>query len=331
MAGIKPIQPLYYRRKLNGAEAAIYDALVSAALAGQATAQADSLRNIDLSRPLLAAQHDHPELFYWDAFGTSYTMYGSGLQVQYRMTLKYLYPLSEVPARQKRIAGRVSELLEGLESCTPFERALRVHDALALSVSYGHEKDRPIQYNTIEGPLAMGKGVCGGMARAYVYLMNLAGVFCIEVHGDIIQSDGSPALHAWNIIHVDGCCHHVDLTWNDNDDAYLSHAYFAVSDTEILYSHTLEGGGFQLPRCATSRCPVITARSIPEISDALIAQYAMKRDVTETRVFNVPEAWPELYQKMQQYCVFGKKGRAFNHIKAWNYNPRNHILAAHWR
>ncbi len=331
MTGIKPIQSLYYRRRLNGAEGVLYDALVSAALAGRASAQADSLRGVDINRPLLAAQHDHPELFYWDAFGTRFTLFGGGAQVQYSMELKYHYPLSEVPGRQKRITGRVSRLLEGLDACAPFERALRLHDALALSVSYGHEKDKPFHYNTIEGPLAMGKGVCGGISRAYLYLMNLAGVSCMEVHGNITKPDGKAELHAWNIIHVDGHCHHVDLTWNDNNDAYLSHAYFAVSDAEILYSHTLKGGGFPLPRCSTSRCPLITARSIPEISDALIAQHAMKRDVTETRVFNVPETWPELYQKMRQYCIFGKKGRAFNRIKAWNYDPRNHILAAHWR
>ena len=52
---------------------------------------------------------------------------------------------------------------------------VHLHDALALSISYGGEENKPFHYYTLEGPLAEGVGVCGGIARGPKNPMKLAG------------------------------------------------------------------------------------------------------------------------------------------------------------
>ena len=330
MAAIKPVQSLYYRRRLNPAEAAVYDALLGGVLSGQSFAQAESLRGLDLNRIILAIQHDHPETFYWNPSGAQYNVYGAGAQVTYRIDLNYYYPLKELPARQKRVARSVENLLRGAENYAPFDRMVHLHDALALSISYGGEENKPFHYYTLEGPLAEGVGVCGGIARAYKYLMNLAGMSCMVVHGKATNPAGKPELHAWNIVHVDGHCHHVDVTWDDNNDSYLSHAYLALSDEEIGSNHW-PVHDYPLPPCSTSRCPLPVAWDIPQLAEALMAQYKLKQAVTEVRLKDIPWEGAVVWQKLRSHCWIGRKGRACNAVKAWGYNPVNHVIAFHWK
>jgi len=330
MASIKPVQSLYYRRRLSGAEGALYDGILSGVLAGKSETQAESLKGIDLGHTVLALQHDHPEIFYWDSSRTRYTMYGSGLQVTYRIELGYYYPLRELPARQKRIADSVQRLLRGAESLPPFARMIHLHDALALSISYGGEENKPFHYHTLEGPLAGGVGVCGGISKAYKYLMNLGGLSCMEVYGNTRDAAGKTGLHAWNIVHVEGRCHHVDVTWDGNNDSYLSHAYLALSDEEIRYNHWASAD-FPLPPCASSRCPLPVARDIPALAEAMVTQHALKQAVTEVRVYGIAGQGAEIFQKLRSHCWIGRKGRACNAIKSYGFDPNNHVFTFHWR
>lgn len=315
---------------MSGAEAPVYDAVLAAMLQGRAVAQAESLRGVDLSRVILAIQLDHPETFYWDASKVRYTLIGSGAVVNYRVELAYLYPLAEIAARQKRIAAKVTALLSGAERLPPFERMVYLHDTLALSISYSGEENKPYQCYTIEGPLAEGLGVCSGISRAYKYLMNLAGLSCMVVHGTVRSKDGRTESHAWNLVQVDGHCHHVDVTWNDNNDNYLSHAYLAVSDAEISYDHRTSGD-WPLPPCSTSRCPLPVVRSIPELAEAIVIEHAQRQSVTETRVLGMPYEGAELMQLLRKHCWIGQKGRACNAIKAWSYIPATHIFVLYWK
>ncbi|MBQ8109847.1 MAG: hypothetical protein IJ124_06805 [Clostridia bacterium] len=330
MAGIKPVQSLYYRRRMSGAEGILYDAILAGVLGGRQNVKAESLRGLDLARIILALQHDHPEAFYWDASKTLFTQFGAGTQASYSIDLSYFYPLRELPARQKRIADSIARLLNGADRLPPFERMVHLHDALALSISYGGEENKPFHYYTLEGPLAGGVGVCAGIARAYKYLMNLGGLSCMVVYGTTKDAQGKTGTHAWNIVHVDGHCHHVDVTWDDNNDSYLSHAYLALSDEEIRYNHWASAD-FPLPPCASSRCPLPVARDIPALAEAMVAQHALKQAVTEVRVPGIPGQGAEIYQKLRNHCWIGRKGRACNAIKSYGFDPGNHVFAFHWR
>lgn len=109
-------------------------------------------------------------------------------------------------------ANKLLKGIEGNDSLSDIEKALLLHDRLALFCEYdvvNLENDTlPDKVFNIYGTLGEGLAVCMGYALAYDYLLERVGI-------ESQYCSSNKLIHAWNIIYIDGEPYHVDVTWDD--------------------------------------------------------------------------------------------------------------------
>ncbi len=177
---------------------------------------------------------DYPELFYVKS-GYSYQSVNG---IIYQFNPKYYnITLEDIDRMTKELETEINIALAQIEGVTdPVEKALILHDYLAIHCSYNWEtatnqEENYDSYNSkwnIYGALVEKDAVCQGYALAYKALMDRAGVEC-----KIIAKEG---VHGWNIIKIGENWYHVDVTWDDpvpDKKGYCNHKYFLLSDNTI--------------------------------------------------------------------------------------------------
>lgn len=149
----------------------------------------------------------------------------------YKITdFTYSIKRSEYADMKKSFDSRVKKALSTIsDDMADWEKALAIHDYLALNVKY----DRSLSKYTAYDALVSGVAVCQGYAMAYVYIMRELGIDCTMITS---QSMG----HAWNYVKIGGKWYHVDITKNDplfegKHDLLgtVNHDYFMLSDAAI--------------------------------------------------------------------------------------------------
>ncbi len=158
------------------------------------------------------AYYETPEFFH--IYGLSYSVYSSGkiasLMFKYRMTEEEYYPALD---EMNRVTAKLTADITKTNSLTEVEKALILHDRLALWTEYDidvNSKETPQEkiIYTAYGILVNQLGVCQGYALAYDYLLQQVGIeskYCVS----------SALNHAWNIVTIDGIEYHVDVTHDD--------------------------------------------------------------------------------------------------------------------
>ena len=128
----------------------------------------------------------------------------------------YIYDNPEDYVRDYKVSiKKANELLYGIEgndSLSDVEKALLLHDRLALSCEYdvvNLENDTlPNQVFNMYGVFGEGVAVCMGYALAYDYLLERVGI-------ESNYCSSQKMNHAWNVIYIDNEPYHVDVTWDD--------------------------------------------------------------------------------------------------------------------
>ncbi|MBQ7699858.1 MAG: hypothetical protein IJT49_05900 [Clostridia bacterium] len=106
--------------------------------------------------------------------------------------------------------AKAAELLDGIKDNDKLgdaEKALLIHDRLAVRCNYCSDDTIDDRY-TIYGALVRGVAVCDGYSRTYAYLLRLAGI-------ENINCSSLGLNHSWNLVLIDGCYYHADVTWDD--------------------------------------------------------------------------------------------------------------------
>ena len=92
-----------------------------------------------------------------------------------------------------------------------------------------------------------GEAVCGGIADAYVYLLERGGIPARVITGTSRSADGTADSHAWVAAELDGAVYYFDPTWDLQDDesetalpGYLSHTWFALTAERMAVRHTAD-------------------------------------------------------------------------------------------
>ena len=135
------------------------------------------------------------------------------------------------------------------EDMSDFEKEVALHDALANLVTYHKYKkieDIPYIKHTVYGALVEHEAVCDGYAKAFKMLLDRVGIENIIVYGTT-----NDVAHAWNMVKIEDKYYHVDVTSNELEqhyNNYVMHAYFNITDKEILQTHTLDKT-FEYPEC----------------------------------------------------------------------------------
>lgn len=106
-------------------------------------------------------------------------------------------------------ADKILEGIEGNGSLSDEKKALLLHDRLALWTEYDFNAENVNKYpHTAYGALVKRSSVCDGYSKAYLYLLERAGL-------EAYYCASSQLNHAWNIVYIDGVPYHVDVTWDD--------------------------------------------------------------------------------------------------------------------
>lgn len=100
------------------------------------------------------------------------------------------------------------------------------------------------------GPIVNHKGICAGIAAAYQMMMNIYGINCHIVFGDLKGTDGSWGPHAWNMIQVGSHWYHVDATINIKPDSEVYTESFMKPDKIALQDHRWDKTKY--PSCISS-------------------------------------------------------------------------------
>ncbi len=158
--------------------------------------------------------YDSPELFR--ATGFMAELGGKNDSSILGLKCSYIYEKPEDFARDYNIAMKTANImLEGIEgnnTLNDVEKALLLHDRLALFCEYdvvNLENDTlPEKVYNIYGALGEGVAVCMGYTLAYDYLLERVGIDSHYCPSDKMN-------HVWNIVYIDNEPYHVDVTWDD--------------------------------------------------------------------------------------------------------------------
>lgn len=180
--------------------------------------------------------NDNP-LFYY----ANRLLWSGGGKLFLSVNEKYADPAAR-EAMQKKIIDYLTdkyELVDGLKS--EYKIAKVLHDALIEDAEYAYMyidgvkyADTGDAYQSIEGIINEGKGVCASYTSTYQLLLNYAGVECAWVDGIGKSSIGEGA-HAWNAVKLDdGNFYGIDVTW---DDTANTTNYFARGSAFFNVTH----------------------------------------------------------------------------------------------
>lgn len=181
---------------------------------------------------------DDPEL--WVRY-YQYTVHG-GLNAHITVTFDWVYP-DDSQARRAQLARTADGLLAAAPA-GDYERALYLYDWLLTHVRY---VARETYDQTAYAAVCEGEAVCGGIADAYVYLLERGGIPARVITGTSRSADGTADSHAWVAAELDGAVYYFDPTWDLQDDeseaalpGYLSHTWFALTAERMAVRHTAD-------------------------------------------------------------------------------------------
>ncbi len=177
-----------------------------------------------------------PETFHIDSIQA--TSYGSGSnRVFSQLRFTYLYSKEVYDSMRDEMIAEADGLLEGVEgndALTDVQKALVLHDRLAVHCEYDVENLQAGTTTnddfTMYGAMVNRVCVCEAYTKAYSYLLDRVGIrnYYCESH---------TLGHIWNIIYIDGEKYHVDVTWDDpvpDITGYVMHDYFLCSTDKMM-------------------------------------------------------------------------------------------------
>lgn len=194
----------------------------------------------------------NPEIFWADG-NCSYSE--SGI-----LTIEYTHTKDEAEKNEKAIRDKISSIFNQIAAGDDdFEKSLALFDYIVLNTQYDYSAAQNIKENprasTIEGVFLDGKAICSGYAKAYQYLLKLAGIDALYVYGDAAVEDKMQS-HAWVLQQIENEFYFTDPTWGDSfeDNAgnFSSHIYFCINQNDISKTHTLEAEKFDFISCNNS-------------------------------------------------------------------------------
>ena len=179
---------------------------------------------------------ERPDLFHLTG-PVNFTYYPGGPIVS--VHLQYTCSAEEYAAKLKQVEDAAAPLLAGLgkQSLTDVQRALLLHDRLAVHCAYDmgtYTGENPgFNSRNIYGALVERSAACDGYTRAYQYLLSRVGI-----RSRINRSATSG--HSWNIVYIGGKAYHVDVTFDDpiiDITGRVSHENFLLSSDALYKSN----------------------------------------------------------------------------------------------
>ncbi len=177
---------------------------------------------------------EHPEVWYLDSTylclrtadvgGGEYHAYlGPGVRDDYYVS--GVKDKTDVLQKTKELDAAVAAIVNGAknqdfgglsESDRVVKQVKYVHDQVTKTISYRFETDCAQGnqgYIRTVYALVTHEGVCESYSRSIQLILNRLGIPCVLVHG--IQNSGTPEMHMWNLVKIQGSWYAIDATWDD--------------------------------------------------------------------------------------------------------------------
>lgn len=133
---------------------------------------------------------------------------------------------------------KITQICGKVSSLSDYDKIKFLHDYIVKNCSY--DPNGKNIYSAY-GCLIDGKAVCEGYSKAFAMLCEKAGIPCINIMGEATNKKNKVESHMWNMIMLNGCWYHIDVTWDDPknlfDDDYVRYDYFNVNDDMIKSDH----------------------------------------------------------------------------------------------
>ncbi len=184
----------------------------------------------DIIYAVEAITRDYPELFYLSN-DYNYNIYSDNSAT---ITLKSNYSKQEVESMLSQIEKAGQDIISNIPAgLSDFEVELYIHDYLVDNCKYKNKYINNPKKGNLYDALIEGKTICEGYACAFQYLLNLAGIDCVNITG-VGEGDS----HMWNAVKIDDSWYYVDVTWDDANK-FSRYNYFNVSENQLIYDHTI--------------------------------------------------------------------------------------------
>lgn len=172
--------------------------------------------------------YETPELFNINGLGFGTNSSGNIALIY----ASYNHTESEAKTMYADFKKCAAKLLSGIKdnnNLTDVEKALLLHDRLAITCEYSHDTSTAECYNAY-GVFVNKTAVCMGYTLAYDYLLRQVGIDSYYCSSDSLN-------HAWNIVYINGNKYHVDVTWDDpsyDKSGNVRHTNFLRSTEGII-------------------------------------------------------------------------------------------------
>ena len=197
----------------------------------------------DVERVLTAIYNDRPEYYYLPQdYNVKSLKFGP---IEYTI-LKLNYTVKDERDREVKDL-KLKQAVDAIvydnvsENMTDIEKAIKLHDALVARVEYYNFENIdtiPAVKHTAYEALINSSGVCDGITKAYMLLLEKVGIETIMVTG--VMGD---VAHAWNIVKLDDEYYHIDATSDSVElggKYHTIHRYFNLNDAEIQRTHKID-------------------------------------------------------------------------------------------
>ena len=194
----------------------------------------------------LIVRKGDPLTFHIDQIGLSRTWHGSTLVFE-KLYFTYKYTRDVYESMKSEMIAVADEMLEGVEgndALSDVQKALVLHDRLALHCEYDVENleagTTTADDYTMYGAMIVKKCVCEAYTKAYSYLLDRVGI-------DNYYCESYQLGHIWNIVYIDGEKYHVDVTWDDtiyDVTGRVAHDYFLCSTNKLISDELHEADDF---------------------------------------------------------------------------------------
>ena len=249
----------YWRNRLGSKQQAAYDAFKSALNAGRTQAQLPELSQNEVQAVTVAMELDHPEFYFLGGqYRLTLTSTSGGFfrafAASKTLTLEIdpLYTPSQIGKINVALSAVTSEVRRAASGGKEAEKAVAEH--LVRNATYAI--DTTWNQNAAAA-LYFRRAQCSGIAKAFKYLMDRLGKWCIVVTGTARGNDGRTEAHAWNVIEKNGRYYHVDPTFmlganpNARSSASINYLYFNWSDGAMRKTHQWDAR--TVPQCTDTR------------------------------------------------------------------------------
>ena len=235
----------FEREHLNEAARRAYDELRKGMFGYQERIEVLGVAGQELKAAYDALLYGTPEALWLDGYGRRRSAIAAR---NWDIFPAYRIAKGEAVRLLEEMADRSEPLLAALRTLSSDEQRVQAaHNALILNCDYS-DTDDPVEA-TAAGALVNGKALCLGISLAFMYLMDRLDIPCIVMRGNANGSgkmeDAGP--HAWNLVQVNGCWSHVDVTYDlsgssDKRRPFLT--YLGLSDAQIASTHTWDTGKY---------------------------------------------------------------------------------------